>query len=301
MRGPLGRRWRPTRFVVASLALHGVAAAGLLAAPAWWPWLLLAVAVNHAAILGCVMWPHSHALGPILVRLPAEAAARGEVAITFDDGPDPAVTPHVLAMLAAAGATASFFCIGARASRHPELIRGIVQAGHSVENHTMRHPCGFAALTPAAIRREVMGAQAALTALAGQPPCFFRAPMGFRSPLLDPVTAHAGLQVTAWTRRGFDTLPRRSASVVRAMLHGLAAGDVLVLHDGNAGHASDGTPLVLAVLPTVLAALRAQGLRAVSLPAACGAAAAASAAANPAPGGYASMSAAHCRANTGNA
>ncbi len=293
-------RWRPTWFVGVSAGLHLLAAVVLVSHPAWWPWLLLALAADHAAVLALVLWPRSQALGPALVRL---RTGRPEVALTFDDGPDPEVTPQVLALLAAAGATASFFCIGSRARQHPDLVRAIIGAGHSVENHTMTHPSAFACLGLAALRREVGGAQAALTAITEQEPRFFRAPCGFRSPLLDPCLARAGLRAAAWTRRGFDTTQRRPDAVLRRLLRGLAAGDVLLLHDGNGARTADGDPVVLAVLPGLLAALRARGLSAVPLPAFAMPAFAAegeAAAASPAPAGRASTSAARCPAHSGN-
>ena len=280
--------WRRTRFVTVSAGLHLAAAGALVLQPGWWPWLLLIVAGNHAAAAALVLWPQNQALGPVLVRLPPESAARGEVALTFDDGPDPDVTPQVLALLAATGATASFFCIGDRADRHPSLITAIAAAGHSVENHTLTHDLGFAFLGPSGLQREVEGAQRLLASATGRPPRFFRAPMGFRGPLLHRVLARAGLRAACWTRRGYDTLPRKPASVLRGLLRNLAAGDVLMLHDGNAARMPDGTPLVLAVLPGLLAAIRARGLTAVSLGAACAPAASEYAAARIPPAVYAS-------------
>ena len=280
--------WRPRPFVVASVLLHGAVAGVLLLWPGWWAALLLTLLANHAVIGLLVIWPQNQLLGPALVRLPATAVARREVALTFDDGPDPAVTPQVLAMLAAAGATASFFCIGVRAQRHPALVRAIVLAGHSVENHTLHHRFGFAVGMPRALRREIGGAQTVLTALSGQAPRFFRAPLGFRGPPLDPVLAQAGLRAASWTRRGYDTAWRKPQRVLFMLLRGLKAGDVLLLHDGNAARTTNGTPMVLAVLPAVLDALQARGLNAVALPAACAPATSAAAPACPAPAAYAS-------------
>ena len=285
-----------------SLGLTAASAVLAVLRPAWWPWLAGAVGLDQALLVGVGLWPRSQWLGPNLVRLPPASAARLEVALTFDDGPDPAVTPQVLALLAAAGVTASFFCIGVRADAHPDVVQAIVRGGHSVENHSLTHPGHFACLMPASLRRQVDGAQAILTARAGRPPCFFRPPMGFRGPPLDGVLARSGLRHMAWTRRGYDARRRDPARVLRRLLRDLAAGDVLLLHDGNAARTQANQPVVLAVLPALLTALAARGLRAVSLPAAFdGAAGAADAAAAPAPGGDASRSAAHCPAHSENA
>ena len=116
----------------ASGALHLGAAAAVVAAPAAWPWALGAVALNHALVAATGLWPRSTWLGPNLLRLPDAAAARREIALTIDDGPDPEVTPAVLDLLDAAGARATFFCIAAQAEAHPQLCREIVRRGHSV-------------------------------------------------------------------------------------------------------------------------------------------------------------------------
>lgn len=231
--------------VRASCWLHAAAALGLAAHPASWPWALGGVLANHAALGAAGLLPRSRLLGPNLVRLPEAARRRGEVALTFDDGPDPDVTPRVLDILAAHGATASFFLIGRRAARHAPLARELVRRGHSAENHTHRHPYAFAALPPPAMRREIAAAQDAIAAAAGAEPRFFRPPAGLRSPPLDPALAAAGLLHATWTRRGFDSVSRDPEAVSRRLVgRGLAAGDILLLHDGNAARTRGGDPVV---------------------------------------------------------
>lgn len=255
-----------------SVWLHGAAAAGVLAWPAAWPWALGAVAANHALIAATGLWPRSQALGPNLVRLPAAAAARGELALTLDDGPDPDLTPRVLDLLAAHGVVATFFCIAQRALAQPQLVRRILDAGHSVQNHSFRHRHNFSLLGPRGFAAELAAAQAAFTQLTGEPPRFFRAPAGLRNPFLQRQLAHQGLLLTSWTRRGFDTRERDPQRVQQRLLRGLAAGDILLLHDGHAATTADGQPVVLAVLPPLLAAVRQAGLRCVTLPQALAAA-----------------------------
>ena len=103
------------------------------------------------------------------------------------------------------------------------------------------------------------------------PPLFFRAPMGLRSPLLDPVLAGCGLRYVSWTRRGYDAVARDPDRILRRLADGLAAGDILLLHDKGNWRAPDGTPLALAVLPELLGRIRASGLKPVSLAAAASA------------------------------
>nr|XP_061800910.1 chitooligosaccharide deacetylase-like [Nerophis lumbriciformis] len=186
--------------------------------------------------------------------------------MTFDDGPDPDVTPAVLELLEEHGARASFFLIGERAERYPELVAEIVRRGHQVENHTQHHHYHFAFLGLRRLGTEIDRSQDVLGRLAGRSPKYFRAPAGIRSPLLEPQLARRGLRLASWTRRAFDTVERNPQKVVRRLLRGLRDGDVLLLHDGSAARDSEGRAVVLGALPTVLEELAARGLRAVPLP-----------------------------------
>lgn len=265
-RGPGGRpAWAPTAVVGASIWLHAAALLGFAAAPELWAWLVGGVAANHAALGALGLCPRGRHLGPNLVRLPAACREQGLVALSFDDGPDPDVTPAVLDLLRQHGATASFFVVGERAASRPDLIAEMVRRGHSVENHTQTHPLLFACRGMGGMRREVMAAQATIRRTAGSDAAFFRAPAGARSPLLDPVLNRAGLRYTSWTRRGFDTVRRDPDAVLDRITAGLRAGDIVLLHDGSCARAHDGRATVLAVLPRLLHHLRTQGLRAVSL------------------------------------
>ncbi|QQP93286.1 polysaccharide deacetylase family protein (plasmid) [Skermanella sp. TT6] len=259
------RAWRPSPLIRGSVGLHVAAAVGAAAVPTAWPWALAAVAGNHALLGTLGLWPRSGLLGPNLTRLPEANARLGQVGLCFDDGPDPEVTPAVLDLLDRGGTTASFFCIADRAARHPAIVLEIIRRGHSVENHTRRHPHGFAAFGPAAIRREVGEAQRILADLAGRPPRFFKPPAGLRNPLLEPVLAGLGLRLATWTRRGYDAVRRDPAGVGRRLTRNLAAGDILMLHDGSAARTTAGRPVVLEVLPDLLEAFSGHGLRAVSL------------------------------------
>ncbi len=263
------RRWDPTPAIRFSAFFHAGGAAALAAVPELWPPIVAGLAANHAVLLTASLLPRSQLLGRNLVRLPEAAARRGEVAITFDDGPDPEVTPRVLDCLDAHGASASFFCVGERAASAPALVREIVRRGHSVENHSLRHSTGFGWYGPWRLARELAGAQRALADAAGVAPRFFRAPFGTRNPLLDPALARLGLTLVSWTRRGYDTVDADAARVLKRLTTGLRAGDVLLLHDGVTVRERRGAPTVLAALPRLLERLAERGLKAVSLRTAC--------------------------------
>ena len=258
-------RWRMPLLVKASAALHVAAGAAVIAAPASWPWALGAVALDHTLVAATGLWPRSTWLGQNLRRLPPASAARGEVSLTIDDGPDPEVTPAVLDLLDAAGARATFFCIATRAEAHPRLCREIVRRGHSVQNHSHRHSHTFSLLGLGGFRREIERAQDALAQITGQRPGFFRAPAGLRNPFLAPVLHELQLELVSWTRRGFDTARRDPADVLARLTRALRAGDILLLHDGHAARTATGRPVVLEVLPALLTRFEAAQLRAVTL------------------------------------
>lgn len=264
-RAAAGYRYSAPPFIKLSCAVHVLSAGALTVEPSFWPWLIGTLGLNHAVIGAVGLLPRSHWLGTNWTRLPQASARRGEVAITLDDGPDRELTPRVLDLLDRHGATASFFVIAERAAQYPELIRAIVERGHSVENHSFRHSPGFAFYGLRRCHAEIERAQQAIAAVTGVAPRFFRPPLGFRSPLVYPVLARLGLTHVSWTRRGFDAVARQAHAVVARLTRGLRAGDILMLHDGH--HAGPARRAVaLEALPEVLGRISALGLKGVSLP-----------------------------------
>ncbi|WP_293776270.1 polysaccharide deacetylase family protein [uncultured Oxalicibacterium sp.] len=259
---PSARKWQPSGFLKASAVLHAGAAVSAIAWPATLGWSLASVVANHAAITAIGLWPRSVLLGPNVLRLPG---TRAEIAITIDDGPDPDVTPRVLDVLAEHGAKATFFCIASKVAAHPELARRIVEAGHHIENHSMQHRHYFSLLGVRGLRKELVQAQQVIAEVTGRMPRYFRAPAGLRNPFLDPVLHGLDLQLVSWTRRGFDTRTADADLITQRLLRDARAGDILLLHDGNAARGSHGQPVILDVLPRVHTALRQQQLACVTL------------------------------------
>jgi peptidoglycan/xylan/chitin deacetylase (PgdA/CDA1 family) len=246
-----------------SAAFHVIAIVALLARPHWWATILGAVILNHI-VLGLIgLWPRSRTLGMNMLRLPDASVRRNEISLTFDDGPHPDVTPKVLDILDAHQAKASFFVIADKAAAHPEVVREIIRRGHSVENHSRRHAAFFGLFPLPALRKDVGAAQEIIAGITGKSPDFFRAPMGIRNPMLDPVIAQMGLNYVSWTRRGFDTAALDPAAVLKRLTRNLSAGDILLLHDRPCRNQR---AIALEVLPVLLDQIAAAGLRPVSLP-----------------------------------
>jgi len=253
-----------TQAVRFSALVHVIALVLTVFYPVFWPKALALILINHAVLFGAVLWPKGMLLGPNILRLPKSAILREEVALTFDDGPDPDVTPRVLDLLDHHGAKASFFCIAEKAVAFPEVVKEIVRRGHSVENHTYRHSYLFAFYGRSRLTREIEAAQTAIADITGRSPEFLRAPAGFRGPFLHPVLVKHGLRYITWTRRGLDGVRSQPQKVLQRLTEDLEAGDVLMLHDR--GNGSQAEPVVLTVLPSLLHQLSQRGLKSVSLP-----------------------------------
>lgn len=257
------RAWRPGVALRLSAVAHVAALIALFMQPRAWQWILAALVLNHVVLALIGLWPKSRSLGDNMLRLPDAAVNRNEISLTFDDGPDPDVTPQVLDILDAHHAKASFFVIGDKAAAHAGLIREIVRRGHSIENHSCSHSNFYGFFAWTALRKDIGAAQEIIAGITGRPPVFFRSPMGIRNPLLDPVIARLGLRYITWTRRGFDTVAGDPAVVLERLTRKLSAGDILLLHDRRVRNRR---ALVLEVLPVLLERIAAAGLKPVSLP-----------------------------------
>jgi peptidoglycan-N-acetylglucosamine deacetylase len=194
-----------------------------------WGWGLPLLLLSHLPFLWGTFVPGSRLFSPVLRRLPTGDQV---VWLTIDDGPSDD-TPALLDLLDAHGAKATFFLVGERAARRPDLVREIVRRGHGVGNHSMRHPqAWFWALGPRRMRAEVAQAQALLAELAGTPPRWFRAVVGMANPFVAAAIAPHGLARVAWSARGYDALDGDPARSVARIERALRPGAIVLLHEG---------------------------------------------------------------------
>jgi peptidoglycan/xylan/chitin deacetylase (PgdA/CDA1 family) len=186
------------------------------------------------------------------------------IALTFDDGPNPQTTRRVLALLAERGQRATFFVIGQKALRHPELLREMRAAGHLVGLHGYEHDRLYALRSTRRVRRDLVLAQQTVTAVLGTPARWFRPPIGFVSHAVALAAQYEGVELAGWTARALDGRARaRPERVLRRALAAVQDGAVLLLHD--AAEADDRAPASLEVLPILLDAVSERGLAAVTL------------------------------------
>ncbi len=225
-------------------------------------WLVSALGLATVATFGSgLVFMRSGLFGrPILGADPTRSDDR--LALTFDDGPHPVHTRAVLDLLDARGHRATFFVIGTRAARHPELLAEIVRRGHALGNHTYAHSWATAALSVRRLVADLQRAQATLRA-AGCEPRWFRPPIGIVSPRVNAAARRAGLRLVGWTVSARDGVATRPARALGRLLRGARPGAILALHD--AAEHGDRVPVALLVLPRLLDELEARKLRSVTI------------------------------------
>ena len=257
--------WHLTPFVWLMIAMHLLLAVMGLAFSNIWPlWLGILIALQ-AIIVFLILTPRNRCISSAITRLPHNADTHHTIALTFDDGPDPVVTPQVLDILDQYQIKASFFCIGHRVQRYPHIVQQIVQRGHSVENHGFQHATLFALFSPSRMQKDMLKAQEAIFKAAGVWPRFFRPTAGFRPPWISIALARCGLHLAMWSARGFDTREPQTQRVLHRLTQSLKPGSILLLHDGHSATTPTGKAVVLAVLPQLLQTIRQKGLHCARL------------------------------------
>lgn len=245
-------------------ALYVATAAGLsLGVRALYDPPPLSVAIGAFAFYGGlvttgVLVPRLGMFADVLWRGPQ--GARG-VALTFDDGPHPVHTRAILKKLDAAGVKGTFFVIGSKVERHPDVVREIAARGHLVALHGDVHDRLLAFRTPATVRADLVRARERLASLLGEAPSLYRPAVGQTNPRIARVADELGLSIVGWSVRGRDGVATRPDAVVRRVVPKLCDGAIVLLHD--AAEKDDREPAAIAAIDRILAAMRAQQLAGV--------------------------------------
>ena len=184
-------------------------------------------------------------------------------ALTFDDGPSATATPRVLDTLARHGARATFFVLGSRARRHPDLIRRIEDEGHEVGSHGDRH-WPLAILPPRAIRAQIERCAAAVVLAGCRKPVHYRPPFGFMMPGQAWFVRRLGVVPVLGDVYPEDAQDPGVSRIVARVMARLTGGSILILHDATTMPGSDRRQTVEA-LQLILTAAAWRGLRAVTV------------------------------------
>lgn len=162
-----------------------------------------------------------------------EYGSTSGILLTFDDGPDPDITPLVLDVLDRYGVHAIFFVIGSKAKAHPELLQQIVSRGHTVGNHSFNHSPYANFLGARHLEGEIRACDEAIHAALGPnyPIVYFRPPLGITTHYMQRVLSRTGHVVMGWSVRSLDTLDEPRSKVLSRIEKHLETGSIVLLHD----------------------------------------------------------------------
>ena len=172
------------------------------------------------------------------------------VALTFDDGPNPATTRKLLQVLREYGVPATFFVLGDRASKWPKLLADIRNDGHELGNHSWSHG-SLRSMPPHRIREELDDTNAAIARVTGATPGLFRPPFGRYAPSSLQIVGERGMNYVLWSVDGLDW-GSEADEIARRVVADTHCGDIVLLHDA--------TPKTAEALPAIIRGLRAKGL-----------------------------------------
>jgi peptidoglycan/xylan/chitin deacetylase (PgdA/CDA1 family) len=185
-------------------------------------------------------------------------------ALTFDDGPHPQGTPHVLEILAKRDAPATFFLVGEQVRRNPSLAREIAEAGHFIGLHCDRHR-NLLRLTPRQVREDLDRAESAIAETVGYRPTLYRPPYGVLNAAALTLARQRDWRTLLWSHWGRDWEARATPqSITARVTAGAGPGSVLLLHDADDYSAPGSWSRTVAALPRVLDAMAEAGLRPVA-------------------------------------
>jgi peptidoglycan/xylan/chitin deacetylase (PgdA/CDA1 family) len=175
------------------------------------------------------------------------------VAMTFDDGPHPKLTPRLLDLLKERGIKATFFVIGKCVAEFPDIAKRIVDEGHEIANHSWSHP-QLPKLSPAAFTAEITQTNDAIQQATGVRPVTMRPPYGAINPTLTKrLNEEYGLSVILWSVDPQDWKIRKSDHVSSHIIKNAAPGSIILAHDIHAS--------TIDAMPAALDALQAKGYK----------------------------------------
>jgi peptidoglycan/xylan/chitin deacetylase (PgdA/CDA1 family) len=156
---------------------------------------------------------------------------RKSVALTFDDGPDPEFTPRILDILSEKNVKATFFVIGKKAEKYPDLLRRIDDEGHIIANHSYSHHYLIAFFSTSRLTKDLQRCGEVVSQVLGKTPAFFRPPFGVTNPRYGTAIRENGLNSIGWSLRSLDTRAASKYALIDAVISKLKKGDIVLLHD----------------------------------------------------------------------
>ncbi|MBQ9138404.1 MAG: polysaccharide deacetylase family protein [Alistipes sp.] len=191
------------------------------------------VAIVVLCLILFMVWASADVGSNVYLRTLCRAATTERVvALTFDDGPDPVMTPLVLDTLRQRGVKATFFLVGSKVAQHPDIVRRIVEEGHTVGNHTHTHSAYFPLRSRVRVEEELDMCHKAIFEATGLKPQLFRPPFGVTNPIIGRAVRSRGYRTIGWSIRSLDTMSSRTRREVwQSVVRRLHTGGIILLHD----------------------------------------------------------------------
>lgn len=203
-----------------------------------------------------------HEAKPLPVPLKYVPTREKIVALTYDDGPHPVFTPELLRILHSRHVRVTFFMVGCRMVRWPEIVRETLREGHVVANHTYTHPADFENLPQSRIYRELGRTQRIIRELGGHVYPFFRPPKGLVNRRLAQIAYAKGYRIILWTVSADHHEANTPELMAERVLRGVRPGAIVLMHDGR-------FPMRwrdVAATPLIIDELERRGYRFVTVP-----------------------------------
>jgi len=191
-----------------------------------WFWSPQIIRPSRAADVP-IITPLAQHVQSVTFNVPVDCSKVPCLALTFDDGPSPAITPQVLDILDKHNVKVTFFLIGLHVADNPALVREIHVRGHEIGNHSWSHR-KFSELSPNQIEKDIAKAQYAITSAGAPAPRLFRAPYGDVNAM---VRSHVSMTVVSWNVDPEDWRDRKADKVVEHVLSTAKPGAIIDLHD----------------------------------------------------------------------
>jgi peptidoglycan-N-acetylglucosamine deacetylase len=225
------------------------------------PHLTIALALFYIVLcIAASFFPETNFLGPVVSR---GSTGKNWVALTFDDGPAPPVTRPILDLLDRYSTPATFFVTGVNAEQFPEIIKEIIDRGHTIGNHSFHHYPFLMLKSSRVISREILNTQEILRKM-GVHTLAFRPPVGIVNPKLAPLLEKLKMDCITFSCRAADFGNRRVKDISKKIMQKVAADDIILLHDAPP-HRKEDQEILLSEIESLLSGLKARGLEVVPL------------------------------------
>ncbi|WP_405170242.1 polysaccharide deacetylase family protein [Paenibacillus sp. FSL H8-0280] len=178
------------------------------------------------------------------------------VALTFDDGPHPRVTPRVLKTLKEYNAKATFFMLGVQVEYYPDMAKKVAEAGHEIGNHSKSHP-NLANMSLSEVRKQIIESYHQIKDATGEKPTLFRPPYGAMNESVKKVTKEQKTPIILWSVDSLDWKSRNAQAVNKEVAKNIRSGSIVLMHDIHASTAD--------ALPQMLKSLKKQGYQFVTV------------------------------------